>query len=39
MKNMGYGQGYEWQAGYKHPDGFLPTEIADLQILPETGQS
>lgn len=33
MKELGYGKGYEWQAGYKHEKGFLPPEIADLDLL------
>jgi putative ATPase len=26
MKDLGYGKGYEWQADFKHPEGFLPKE-------------
>jgi putative ATPase len=33
MKNLGYGQGYEWQAGFKHNHGFLPPELKDLKLL------
>ncbi len=27
MKELGYGENYHWQAGFKHPKGFLPEEI------------
>ncbi|NCU29455.1 replication-associated recombination protein A [Candidatus Saccharibacteria bacterium] len=27
MKDLGYNQGYEWKAGYRHTKGFLPDEI------------
>ncbi len=27
MKDLGYSQGYKWQADYKHPNGFLPDEL------------
>lgn len=27
MKNLGYGKNYEWKAGFKHKDGFLPDNI------------
>jgi putative ATPase len=27
MKDLGYGQGTKWEAGFKHPKGFLPEEI------------
>jgi putative ATPase len=33
MKNLGYGKDYKWQAGFKHKEGFLPPEIADLNFL------
>ena len=33
MKDLGYGQGTKWQAGFKHPKGFLPDEIADLDLF------
>lgn len=33
MKDLGYGKGYEWQADFKHPGGFLPPEIQDLKLL------
>jgi len=33
MKNLGYGKGYDWQADFKHPDGFLPPEISDLSLF------
>lgn len=28
MKDLGYGKGAEWKAGFKHPNGFLPEEIS-----------
>jgi putative ATPase len=33
MKNLGYGQGTKWKAGFKHPKGFMPDEISDLKII------
>jgi len=33
MKNLGYGKGTKWQAGFKHPDGFLPAELRDLDFF------
>jgi putative ATPase len=33
MKDLGYGQGYKWQADFQHPKGFLPDEISDLNVL------
>ena len=33
MKDLGYGQGYKWQAGFKHPKGFLPDELQDLNFF------
>ena len=33
MKDLGYNQGYEWQANFQAPDGFLPDEISDLTFL------
>lgn len=27
MKDLGYGKGTKWQAGFKHPKGFLPDEL------------
>jgi putative ATPase len=27
MKDLGYGKGTRWEAGFKHPDGFLPPEL------------
>jgi putative ATPase len=32
MKDLGYGKGYKWQAGFKHNEGFLPQEIADTDF-------
>lgn len=33
MKDLGYGQGYEWQAGFQPDQGFLPKDIKDLNLL------
>ena len=33
MKELGYGKSYQWEADYKHPDGFLPPEVKDLQVF------
>ncbi len=33
MKDLGYGQGAKWEAGYKHPDGFLPPHLSDLDFF------
>ncbi|HSX07787.1 MAG TPA: replication-associated recombination protein A [Candidatus Saccharimonadales bacterium] len=33
MKDLGYQKGYKWQADFKHQNGFLPPEIADLDVL------
>lgn len=27
MEDLGYNKEYEWKAGFKHPDGFLPKEV------------
>jgi putative ATPase len=33
MKDLGYGKGTKWEAGFKHPDGFLPDELKDLDFF------
>lgn len=33
MKDLGYGKGAKWQAGYKHPDGFLPPELKNIDFF------
>lgn len=33
MKELGYGRGTQWQAGFKHPKGFLPDEIKNLDFF------
>lgn len=33
MKDLGYGKGSQWKAGYKHPDGFLPPELSDVRWI------
>jgi putative ATPase len=33
MKDLGYGKGTKWQAGFKHPDGFLPSELSGVDFF------
>lgn len=33
LKDLGYGKGTKWQADFKHPKGFLPDEIAELDFF------
>lgn len=33
MKDLGYQKGTKWEAGFKHPKGFLPDEIANLHDM------
>lgn len=33
MKDLGYGKGTKWEAGFKHPEGFLPDELKDLDFF------
>jgi putative ATPase len=33
MKDLGYGQGTKWEAGFKHPKGFLPDELAGTDFF------
>lgn len=33
MKDLGYGKGTKWQAGFKHPKGFLPEDIKQLDFF------
>ncbi len=33
MKDLGYQQGTRWEAGFKHPKGFLPAELKDLNLF------
>jgi len=33
MKDLGYGQGTKWEAGFKHPKGFLPDELKNLDFF------
>jgi putative ATPase len=32
MKDLGYQKGTKWEAGFKHPEGFLPDEISDVRF-------
>ena len=33
MKDLGYGKGTKWEAGFKHPKGFLPDELKDVDFF------
>jgi putative ATPase len=33
MKDLGYLEGYEWKADFKHQKGFLPDQIKDLDVF------
>ena len=33
MKDLGYGKGTKWEAGFKHPKGFLPDELRDVDFF------
>jgi putative ATPase len=33
MKDLGYGKGTKWEAGFKHPKGFLPDELKDTDFF------
>lgn len=33
MKDLGYGKDTRWEAGFKHPKGFLPPEIEDIDFF------
>lgn len=33
MKDLGYGKGTKWEAGFKHPEGFMPEEIQGLDFF------
>jgi putative ATPase len=33
MKNLGYGKDTQWKATFKHPKGFLPPELTDLDVF------
>ena len=33
MKDLGYGKGTKWEKGFKHPKGFLPDNISDLDFF------
>jgi putative ATPase len=33
MKDLGYQKGTKWEAGFKHPQGFLPPELGDLKLF------
>lgn len=33
MKDLGYQEGTKWEAGFKHPKGFLPPTLEDLNLF------
>lgn len=33
MKDLGYQKGTKWEAGFQHPKGFLPPELADTNFF------
>lgn len=33
MKDLGYGKDTKWEAGFRHPEGFLPTELKDINFF------
>lgn len=33
MKDLGYNQGYEWKADFKHKKGFLPDDVPDEPLI------
>lgn len=33
MKDLGYGKNYQWEADFKHPKGFLPSELSNLNLF------
>lgn len=33
MKDLGYSKGTKWEAGFKHPKGFLPDDLQDLDFF------
>jgi len=35
MKNLGYGKGAKWEAGFEHPKGFMPEGLEDLKFFKE----
>ncbi len=33
MKDLGFQKGTKWEAGFRHPNGFLPPELSDLRLF------
>jgi len=33
MKDLGYNEGYKWEANFQHKSGFLPDELKDLKLF------
>ena len=36
MKELGYNQGYQWQPGFKHTEGFMPKGLENDKFYPQT---
>jgi putative ATPase len=36
MKDLGYGKDTKWEAGFKHPQGFMPPELQDTDFFAGT---
>lgn len=32
MKDLGYNEGYKWEANFKHEEGFMPDELKDIDF-------
>ena len=33
MNDLGYGKGTRWKADFKHPEGFMPDQIRNLDFF------
>jgi putative ATPase len=33
MKDLGYGEGTKWEAGFRHPKGFMPPELENIDFF------
>ena len=38
MKNLGYGKGTKWEAGFEHPAGFMPEGLENLKLFSDKDQ-
>lgn len=36
MADLGYGEGYKWEAGFQHEKGYLPDSVANQKIFEDT---